>query len=57
MHQPRLRYTSSTEVLDFISRTEARGVPLRVAVTRASRRYGIARDLVVALVRGGRTAP
>lgn len=38
-------------VLDFVDRTVARGVPVRVAISRAERRYNIERSLVRAFYR------
>ena len=38
-------------VLDFVDRTVARGVPVRVAISRAEKKYGVQRSLVRAFYR------
>lgn len=41
----------TADVVSFIERTIERGVPARVALTRAHRRYGIDRDYLRAVYR------
>lgn len=41
-------YTSLYRLQDFVERTESYGVPYRVAVNRAARRFRVSRSLVAA---------
>ncbi len=40
-------YVELTRVVDFVDRTTSYGVPLRVAVRRAERRFGVPRKMVL----------
>lgn len=44
-------YVDLAVVLFFVDRTVARGVPTRIAITRASKRYRVDRELVLAAYR------
>lgn len=46
----REKFVSLTEVMDFVTRTNGRGVPMRIAIDRATKRYGVQRDLVKAFI-------
>lgn len=51
MPPARERFVSTDVVLAFIERTLQRGVPMRVALLRAERRYGVDRNVVRAFLR------
>lgn len=46
------RFHSLSEVLAFVARTEAHGVPRRIAIQRASTRFGVQKDLIKAFLAG-----
>lgn len=45
------KYVRISEVLGYVERTQGHGVPLRVALKRAERRYGIPAAWVKSLMR------
>jgi hypothetical protein len=49
----RERFVSTAVVLAYLTRTLERGVPMRVALMRAERRYGVNRDVIRAFLRSG----
>jgi hypothetical protein len=51
---PQSKYWSVEEVLGFVDRTTSHGVPVRVALRRAERRYGVSRGLIKAFMRGAK---
>lgn len=42
------KFVDLDRVLAFVNRTVERGVPTRIALTRAARRFGVERSLLVA---------
>jgi len=45
------RFVNVTEVLDFVSRTVGHGVPERIAISRAAKRYSLDAGLIRSFVR------
>ena len=45
------KFVDLTTVLAFVDRTVARGAPVRVALTRASKRYDVSRPIIRAAYR------
>lgn len=51
MATERPRFVSTEVVLAYLHRTMDRGVPLRVALLRAERRYGVNRNFIRSFLR------
>jgi hypothetical protein len=47
-------FHSLSKVLAFVGRTRGHGVPERVAIQRAARRFGIDREVLRAFLRGSK---
>lgn len=51
MQRESARFVDLADVLAFVDSTIGHGVPTRVAITRASKRYRLERELVLAAYR------